>query len=118
MSRLRKAAEGHPAIGKAGRKAEKKTLAKMGAAPTPNSGASGSKGDGELPGFLMECKSTVHQSISVKREHLSKITGEAHAAGVEPCLSIIFTDGSGTPLREGTWICIPQSVFEELTDDR
>jgi hypothetical protein len=104
-------------IGKAGRKAEKKTLSKMGAQPTPNSGASGSKGDGALPGFLMECKSTVHQSMSVKLDHLSKITGEAHAAGVEPCLAIIFTDGSGTPVREGTWICIPQEVFEELTDE-
>lgn len=117
MSRLRDAAAGEARIGKAGRKAEKHTLAKMDAQPTPNSGASGSKGDGALPGFLMECKSTIHKSISVKREHLSKITGEAHAAGVNPCLAIIFTDGSGKPVREGTWICIPQEVFEELTDE-
>jgi hypothetical protein len=115
VSRLRDAAAGETRIGKAGRKAEKKTLDAMGAQPTPNSGASGSKGDGELLGFLMECKSTIHESISVKREHLSKILGEAQAAGVHPCLSIIFTDGSGRPFREGTWICIPQDVFEELT---
>lgn len=117
MSRLSEAAKGKTKIGKAGRRAEKKTLDAMDAQPTPNSGASGSKGDGALPGFLMECKSTIHQSISVKREHLSKITGEAHAAGVNPCLAIIFTDGSGNPVREGKWICIPQEVFEELTDE-
>lgn len=116
MSQLSDAATGSAGIGKAGRKAEKKTLSKMGAEPTPNSGAGGSKGDGNLPGFLMECKSTSNQSIVVNREMLSKITGEAHAAGVEPCLAIIFTDGSGNPVREGTWICIPQGVFEELTD--
>ena len=117
MSRLSDAATGSAGIGKPGRKAEKKTLSNMGANPTPNSGASGSKGDGNLPGFLMECKSTVAKSISVKLEHLSKITGEAHAAGVEPCLAIIFTDGSGNPVREGTWICIPQTTFEELIDE-
>ncbi len=115
MSRLREAAEGKTAIGKPGRRAEKKTLGKMGAEATPNSGASGSKGDGELPGFLLECKSTIHGSISLKREHLSKITGEAHAAGVNPCLAIIFTDTGGTPVREGTWICMPREIFEELT---
>ncbi len=117
MSRLRKAAEGHPAIGTAGRKAEKKTLSKMGATPTPNSGAAGSKGDGEWSGYLLELKSTVKKSMSLKLDHLSKITGEAHAAGVEPALVIVFTDGSGTPLREGTWVCIPQATFEELTNE-
>ncbi len=115
MTRLREAAAGKTRIGKAGRKAETSTLDAMGAQPMPNSGASGSKGDGELPGFLMECKSTQTDSLRLTREMLSKITGEAHAAGVEPCLAVIFTDGCGKPVREGTWICITRDTFEEMT---
>jgi len=43
--------------------------------------------------------------------------GEAHANGVDPALAIVFTDHDGWPRREGSWVCIPQDVFKELTDD-
>lgn len=116
MSRLRDAAAGIDRIGKAGRKAEKRTLASYGAAPIPSSGAVNTKGDGALPEFLMEVKSTTKDSLTIKREVLHKITGEAHAVGVEPCLAIVFTDGSGEPRRGESWICITRDLFEELTD--
>ncbi len=117
MSRLRDAAEGDSRIGKAGRKAERRTLQKFGAAPIPNSGAANSKGDGTLPGFLMEVKSTKRLYMRLCREMFYKIEGEAHAEGVLPCLAIVFTDDSGEPRRGGSWVCIPKDVFEELTDD-
>ena len=116
MSRLRDAAIGAPGIGKAGRKAEKETLAAYGATPTPNSGAANTKGDGTLVGFLMEIKSTQRESLTLKQEVLHKIAGEAYAEGIEPCLAIVFTDGSGKPHRGGSWVCIPRDLFEELTN--
>ncbi len=117
MSRLSEAAAGPSRIGKAGRKAEKRTLESHGAAPVPNSGAANSKGDGILPGFLMEIKSTQRDSLTLKREMLHKIAGEAYAEGVEPCLAIVFTDGSGEPRRGDSWICLTRDLFEELTEN-
>ncbi|KKK71828.1 hypothetical protein LCGC14_2910020 [marine sediment metagenome] len=117
MSRLSEAARGESRIGKAGRKAEKRTLKSYGAAAVPNSGAANAKGDGTLPGLLMEIKSTQRESLTLKREMLHKIAGEAAAEGVEPCLAIVFTDGGGEPRRGGSWVCIPRDLFEELTDD-
>jgi len=117
LSRLSDAAGGESRIGKAGRKAERRTLHKFGASPIPNSGAANAKGDGTLPGFLMEIKSTQRDSLTLKREMLHKIAGEAAAEGVEPCLAIVFTDGSGEPRRGGGWVCITRDLFEELTDD-
>lgn len=114
MSRLSEAAAGAERIGKAGRKAEKRTLESYGATPVPNSGAANAKGDGALPGFLMEIKSTQRESLTLKRDALNKIEGEAHAEGVEPCLAIVFTYGNGEPRRGGSWVCIPQDVFEEM----
>lgn len=116
MTLLSDAANRKSNFGKAGRAAEKKTLSAHGAQPTPNSGASSAKGDGVLPEFRMEVKSTTRESFSLKRQDLSKITGEAHATGLTPCLAIVFTDGSGRPVREGSWVCIPQDTFKELTD--
>jgi hypothetical protein len=116
MNRLRDAAAGKTQIGKAGRKAEKATLKSHGASPVPNSGAGNAKGDGELPEFLMEVKSTRFQVFTLTQEMLSKLTGEAHATGVDPCLAIVFTDDNGNPVREGSWVCIPQDTFKELTD--
>lgn len=116
MSQLSDAAAGTSRIGKAGRKAEKKTLEAYGASAVPNSGAANAKGDGGLPGFLMEIKSTTRDSLTLKREMLHKIEGEAHAEGVEPCLAVVFTDGSGEPRRGGSWICITRDLFEELTN--
>lgn len=116
MTRLRDAASGTSRIGKAGRKAEKETLASYGASAIPGSGAVNTKGDGALPEFLMEVKSTQRLYMRLSREMFYKIAGEAHAVGVEPCLAIVFTDGSGEPRRGGSWVCITQDLFEELTD--
>ena len=65
----------------------------------------------------MEIKSTQKDSLTLKREMLHKIEGEAFAEGVDPCLAIVFTDGTGEPRVGGSWICITRDLFEELTED-
>lgn len=102
--------------GEAGRKAEKKTAKRLGGDLTPNSGAGGDKGDFTLPELLAENKSTTRDSFSVRYEHLQKISAEARATGRRPILSFQFTRPNGDPLPSGAWVCIPESLWEELTD--
>ena len=103
-------------IGTAGRRSEKKVAKRVGGRQTPASGAmSGAKGDVVLPAWLMECKSTVKDSIGIKHEWLSKIAKEALAKGKEPALTIAFTDAQGRPVANaGQWVCIPLKLWEEL----
>lgn len=70
----------------------------------------------ELDKFLIECKQTIHASLSVKGEWLSKITREAMAAGKEPALSIEIR-GHEDPSVEAHWIAVPMSVFKRLTNE-
>jgi hypothetical protein len=69
-----------------------------------------------LDRFLIECKQTIHASLSVKGEWLSKITREAAAAGKEPALSIEIR-GNDDPVTEAHWVAIPMSVFKRLFDE-
>jgi len=63
--------------------------------------------------FLVECKQTVHKSLSVKGEWLDKISREALAAGLEPALAIEIKGMDGT-YAERDWVAIPLSVFKRL----
>ena len=69
----------------------------------------------DLDRFLIECKQTVHASLSVKGEWLSKITREAMAAGKEPALAIEIK-GHDDAALEPHWVAIPLSVFKRLFD--
>lgn len=69
----------------------------------------------DLDRFLVECKQTVHASLSVKGEWLAKITKEAMAAGKEPALAIEIK-GHEDPVLEAHWVAIPMSVFKRLFD--
>jgi len=101
--------------GEAGRKAERHTAKRVGGDLTPASGAmDGAKGDFTLPELLVENKSTVKNSFSVKYEHLQKISQEARAASARPALFFQFTREDGTPHRNGSWVCIPESLWEEM----
>ena len=72
-------------------------------------------GSHDLDRFLVECKQTVHASLSVKGEWLAKITKEAMAAGKEPALAIEIK-GHEDPVLEAHWVAIPMSVFKRLFD--
>ena len=63
--------------------------------------------------FLVECKQTVHKSLSVKGEWLDKISREAMAAGLEPALAIEIK-GMDATYAERDWVAIPLSVFKRL----
>lgn len=74
-------------------------------------------GRSDLRPFLIENKSTVKESLSIKREWLRKITIEANTTGKAPALAIQFTDADGVPKRSGKWIAIPEDIFMELLED-
>ena len=73
-----------------------------------------SKGDILTAGFLIESKSTVAESLSVKVDWLRKIAKEAADVSKEPALILQFVDGNGKVLREGGWVMVPERVFKEL----
>lgn len=72
----------------------------------------GGKGDVPTDLLLCECKTTEHASISVKQEHLIKITREAKLQMKSPAMVISF------PVMpddvDEDWIILPVSVWEKL----
>lgn len=95
-----------------------KHLAKRLAHAHPGSGAiKGLKGDitytpTENLQFLTECKSTVNDSISLKKLWLEKITKEALDACKYPSLAVQFVTEEGKPLL--SWVAVPEYVFIKL----
>ena len=69
----------------------------------------------DLDRFLIECKKTIHASLSVKGAWLDKVTKEAMAAGKEPALAIEI-QGTKSNVAERDWIAIPMSVFKRLVE--
>lgn len=103
-------------IGAAGRRAERDTLKRTGALATPASGAGPAKGDGVLPEFLVENKSTTADSFRLKLETLLKITHEAEGRERQPVVMLQYTDGNGRSTTEREWVVITEKLFKELTD--
>lgn len=104
-------------IGKTGRKAETQIASKLKARLRPNSGAMASaKGDMVLDDFLIEAKSTVHDSISIKYEWLGKISSEAMAVRKVPALAVAFTWPDGRAVSFGEWVMIPLTAFNDLVE--
>lgn len=98
-----------------GEKAERKSMKFLGAKPTIASGRlDGDKGDGKLPGYLLENKATVHGSFSLKHRELAKISGEAEEKNCDPLLTFQFVNHEGDPKKDGSWVCIPARVWREL----
>lgn len=107
-----------PKIGQVGRKSEDKLAKSLGAKVTPASGAmSSAKGDMVHRDFLIEAKSTVNKSMSLKFEWLEKVTQEALETGKTPALSIRFTDSDGKAVRSGDWVAVPRTIYEEFVGD-
>jgi hypothetical protein len=105
-------------IGASGRQAERKTAKRLGAKLTPNSGAMVSaKGDMKLWRFLIEAKSTVAASIALKLEWLLKISAEARSMGQRPALTVTFTNADGSPIMNGRWVLVPETVYQEMMMD-
>ena len=102
-------------IGKSGRKSEVRVAKEMGGRVRPASGAmEGAKGDVDLGNVLLEAKSTVHASISIKHDWLIKISREARSEGKTPALSVSFVDPNGKDVKDGDWVLIPAYKFREI----
>lgn len=102
-------------IGETGRRSEKKVAESFKAKMTRASGAMDfDKGDFSTDDFLMEAKSTIHKSISVKHDWLTKIRLEALSKDKFPALVVTFVEEDGTPKPSGTWVAVPETVFNLL----
>lgn len=104
-----------------GKVSEKRVAKKLGAQLTPASGAFvGGKGDmrkrlGDRK-FVIEAKSTVHDSLSLQRDWLLKIQNEALAAGGHAALTVSFVLPDGKPRPMGEWVLIPAADYAELME--
>jgi Holliday junction resolvase len=72
------------------------------------------KGDVLADHFLIECKRTVHASLSIKKSWLDKISAEAAAAGKEPALAIEIAGGSNSAHGERDWVAVPLRVWKKI----
>ena len=100
-----------------GQRAEKKAAKRLGGQARAGSGAiDGFKGDITLRDWLVENKTTVHRSISLKLEWLEKISREAATENRTPAVAIQFVDKTGTSVRGGRWVLLPEDEYKELID--
>ena len=104
-------------IGDAGRASEKNLSKDLGGSLTRGSGSGNEKGDVKVSGFLIEAKSTVNKSMSVKLDWLNKIVNEAIMTDREPGFSIRFTNDRGDVMQNGDWVAVPRRVWEDLVED-
>ena len=100
-----------------GRKVEKQILKKIKARPQPNSGAfPGMPNDGIKGRYLIEIKSSEHESIGVKKKWLYDLERDAIMRGKIGALILAFSskDFTGT-IEINPWVAIPLFDFERLT---
>ena len=101
-----------------GRKAESSLAKRLGGALRPGSGAlAGAKGDVTVDNFLIENKSTLSESFSVKLDHLLKIYAEALETGKDPALAFQFVNFQGKSEKRMRWVMVPEAVFFEMVKD-
>lgn len=102
---------------------ERRTAAALGGRRQAGSGSSAyAKGDAVVEagptvgpvGFLIECKQTVHASLSITWAWLAKISGEALAQGKAPALDFEVLGGPPAAGAERQWVAVPHSVFVQL----
>lgn len=98
---------------------ERRVASRLNAETVPGSG-SGSRHKGDVNrhkqgDYLIECKSTIHESLSVKGKWLTKISNEARAIGQRPALQIEIM-GHSDPMTEPLWVMIPMSDYQRLID--
>ena len=82
---------------------------------TPNSGASGVKGDliSDSLNLRIECKSTQKKSINLQLGWLVKIQREALAVGSDAALTISFVKSDGQPRFSGDWVLVSKDFFNK-----
>ena len=107
-----------------GRSAEAQLAKRLGGRQVPGSGNQDhSKGDVVTSGsaisgagFVVEGKSTIHGSLYIQLDWLTKVTREALATSKRPALSVAFVTRDGRPKVNGKWMMIPEDVFIDLVN--
>ena len=100
-----------------GQRAEKKAASRLGAVLTPGSGAiQGMKGDFRTATFMVENKSTVNASLSLKKDWLEKIAREALDHGKSPALFLQFVNASGESNVDDRWVMIREIDFQGMIE--
>ena len=97
-----------------GRRAEKKTMKRLGAELTAGSGNLDDKGDGKLRELIIENKATKNHVMSIDLTWLEEITEHAMAKGKDPALAFQFVNSAGIPKTHGAWVAMPEHVFKRL----
>jgi len=124
---LEKTVSGHDDHHRHPRRHERDTAKALGGRRQPGSGSmKTAKGDvrdvasGAFE-FLVECKRTKNQTLTVQGNWLNKITSEAGV--LEPALAIRFDPEvlshltkPGQATAEADWVAIPRSVFRRMLD--
>lgn len=100
----------------AGRLAEVKAAKKIGARLHVASGALSQKADMTKGDFVIEAKATQAQTLKVEYSWLTKVSKEAVSVNKSPALLMQFVDLNGKAKRNGDWIAIPASLFNELLE--
>lgn len=98
---------------------ERRIASTMGGERVRGSGSTArAKGDVRMSDFLVECKQTVHSSISITHDWLDTISKQAEAIGKEPALAIEIQgrgkDSRKLRVRDRDWILLPARVFKKL----
>ena len=98
-----------------GLKSEKRASHRLDAILRPGSGAlDGAKGDMLVHEFLVESKSTVKDSLSLKYSYLCKIAQEAAEQAHYPALIVQFVTPNGRIKNDGGWVMIPERLFKRI----
>ena len=100
-----------------GLKAEKRAAKRAGARLVPGSGSGPiNKGDFVFENYLVENKTTINKSLSLKFDWLRQIAFQAMERTRVPALFFQFSDKEGRPHSNGRWVCIPESHFLEIME--
>jgi len=97
-----------------GTMAERRAANRLEGRATVGSGNKDDKADISLEHFLMESKATEYKSMGIKLEWLRKVSYQALDVNKYPALIIQFVYPTGEPVGEGSWVCIPEKVFNEI----
>lgn len=98
--------------GRSGKRYEKKTAKFLKGQLQSGSGSKDKKGDIILNRLILELKSTVSASFSLKKEYLQKIKKAAVEQDKIPVLLFAFVNGNGESIEE--WACFPSYFLKEL----
>lgn len=100
-----------------GQKTETRILKKIKAQKQPASGSiPGIPNDGIKGKYLIEVKSTVRGSLSVKREWLEALDESALLRSKTGALIVVFNNATRALLGCQEWVAIPLSAFERMSN--